>query len=125
MIPGANLLASALTVIRPQAVQFYKATGRTRNAQGRETVVYAEVRTLYGSFQPLSAARVAQMGLDAGKDYATFYAQTPFASASRQGPADALEFNGRRYEVQDVTSWFAQDGWDGVVAVDIGPIANG
>lgn len=120
MIPGANLLASALTVIQPQAVDFYKATGRTPNAQGRETVVYAEKRTLYGSFQPIDPGRVAFYGLEAGKDYANFYAQVPFANASREGPADKLVFNGQAYEVQKVTKWLAQDGWDGVLAVRTG-----
>lgn len=125
MIPGANLLASALTVIQPQAVEFYKATGRAPNTQGREAVVYDEKRTLYGSFQPIDPGRVAFYGLDAGKEYANFYAQVPFANASREGPPDKLVYQGEAYEVQKVTKWLAQDGWDGVRVVKTGPATDG
>lgn len=124
MIPGSNLLAAALSVIAPQPVEFFKATGRTVNAQGRETVAYDPPRPIYGSFQPLSAARAVAMGLDAAKEYATFYAQEPFAAPSREGPPDLLVYGGDQWRVEDVQSWFAQDGWESVVCVKVGR-ANG
>ena len=121
MIPGSNLLGQALGAITPQLVIHYAATGRTTNAQGRETVTFAPAAPVYGSFQPLSAARAVAAGLDAAKSYSTFYAQQPFAAPSREGPADLLVYGGNQWRVVDVLSWFAQDGWEGVVAVLVGP----
>lgn len=124
MTPGSNLLASALAVIQPQPVEFFKALGTATNAQYRTIVTYAEPRTLWGSFQPMSSARVMQLGLAATKSYFAFYASEDFASASREGPSDVFVYGGRRYEAVYVDGWIKQDGWDSVVCVDVGP-ANG
>lgn len=122
MTPGSNLLAEALDMIEPQPVEFFRATGRTVNAAGRETVTYEPARTLWGSFQPVSAFRVSQMGLDATKEHSIFYASEAFASASREGPSDKLVYNGRQWDALLPNSWLAQDGWESVVCVDVGPV---
>lgn len=121
MTPGSNLLIQALRMIQPQPFDYYRATGRAKNAQYREIVTYAKRVEVWGSPQPLSSVRVQQMGLKATKNYLVFYASENFATPTREGPADLIQFNGRRYETVDGTSWIAQDGWEGVVAVEVGP----
>lgn len=121
MNPGSNLLQQALTMIQPQEFSHYKALRRVKNAQHREAVVYAPVAYIWGSPQPMSSARAAMNGLDATKDYSTFYASQSFASASKDGPADIIYHGGKWFQVVAVVSWLVQDGWDGVVAVELGP----
>lgn len=124
MTPGSNLLAAALTAITPQAVEFHKALGTTRNSQHRVVVTYAQPREVWGSFQPMSSSRVMQMGLAANKSYSVFYASEDFVGPSRDGPADVLVFNNRRHETVYVDGWIAQDGWDGAICVDVGPASG-
>lgn len=117
MIPGSDLLAQAMGAIAPQVVQWRKAIGRTPNAQGRETAVYAPAVDVLGSFQPLSAARVAYLGLDASKRYATLYTHAKISGAGDEKAADEVWYGGEWYNAQAHSSWDAQDGWRPVILV--------
>lgn len=119
--PGSDLLRQALRMVRPVPFDYYRALGRTVNAKYRETVAYAPVQEIWGSPQPLSSARVQQLGLKATRNYMTFYASDNFASPSREGAADLFHFGGKAYEAVDGVSWVVQDGWEGVVAAEVGP----
>lgn len=120
--PGSNLLAAALTVIAPQAVVWRAATGRTTDAAGRQSTVYADPVTVYGSFQAVNTALLTQYGLDMNKRYATFYASARFNEPGRDQSPDAFDFDGRRWVAVTGVDWFAIDGWDSVLVVDSGPI---
>lgn len=121
MTPGSNLLAAALSVIAPSAVVWRAYTGKTTRADGVQVTTYAAPVTLYGSWQAVPSRDVAAYGLDMSKDYAVFYASTPFQNAARDEAPDAFTFTDRRWTVIGRTGWFTVDGWDSVLVIDTGP----
>lgn len=116
-----NLLALASTVIRPQAVQYFRWTGKTTNDIGFEVPTFAAGVTVYGSFQPVSRDKFETLGLDFSKEYATFYATGVFRPVMRATQPDQFAFNSKRWEVRDLVDWFAQDGWQAVLLENVGP----
>ncbi len=120
--PGSNLLAAALTVIPAQAATYRRWAGSTTNAAGRTAATYDAPVTLYGSMQPVPATRMAMLGLDMTKAYSVFYASRRFLEPGRDDCAgDLLDYDGRRWQSVSKTGWFAVDGWDALLTVDVGP----
>lgn len=120
MIPGSDLLATALSVITPQEVTYRAFLGQTTDAAGLKSALYAEPVTLWGSFQPVSRSTMALQGLEMDKRYAVFYASQTFREPGRDGAGDHFAFGGRRWQAMGGTDWFAVDGWDATLVVDVG-----
>lgn len=121
MTPGSNLLAEALTLIAPQAVTYRAYTAQTTNEAGEKTATYANPVTRYGSFQPVSRTVMALQGLDMDKRYALFYVSSNIRNPGRDGSGDLFGFNGRAWQAMGGADWFAIDGWDATLLVDVGP----
>lgn len=120
-VPGINTLALALSIQGVQKVMWYENTGRTTNSVGKDVPEYADAVAVYGSFQPMSRTQVEKMGFDLQEDYATFFASKPFSPVGRDGSGDQFTFGGSRWQAMADTDWFAQDGWDAVFMVRVGP----
>lgn len=123
MIPGSNLLQQALTVIKPTAVDYYRYSGRATNAIGLDVATYdAAVRLSKASVQPVDRAAFKQMGLDYNKRYIEiFVLGADIEDLGRARAPDQFGYNGRRFEVIGETDWNEIDGWDRVLAVELGP----
>ncbi len=120
MIPGLNLLDIALTAITPQQGQWLRFIENGQNSQGQDIPVYAPVEPIEGSFQSTDAQTVQTMGLDVTAKHRTLYTKSPVAVTDRSTSPDLLIFYGRKYQVVGELDWINQDGWKGVVLVDIG-----
>ena len=122
MIPGAKLLAQALTVIASQPVVYYRFTGRDTSATGRDVSAFAPGVTIpLGSVQAVPRTRYESMGLDNSKSYVTWFVMANALGVERDRAGDEFEWNGRRYGIESVTPWFAQDGWNEILGIDKGP----
>jgi len=119
IVPGANLLTMAHGLIGRQAVSCRPFLGLTANAAGNKVPSYGATVELYGSFQPVSASMLQQLGLDWSKNYATFYCERVFNEPERDKTGDLLTYNGKTYRVESRTPWFAQDGWESVLCVEV------
>lgn len=122
MIPGINLLNIALGAIASQSLQWYRFAGNTTNELGQDIPSYAAPVTIIGSFQPVDARTIEQLGLDVTKQYRNLYTSNPLEMVRREASPDYAVFGGRRYEVQGEADWYAQDGWKGILFVDVGPV---
>jgi hypothetical protein len=120
MIPGANILKMALSMIRKQRLTYYKNTGRATNSIGMLVPTYAPPVVVEGSFQPVPRNLYAENGLDFQKDYYTFYAPVDIFDLQRDVSGDQLIFNNTQYQCESNNDWFAIDGWKGVLCVRIG-----
>lgn len=121
-VPGINVLSLALRAIGRQTVTLYRYAGRTTTATGRDVSAYsAPVTVAEGSVQAVPRTRYAAMGLDLTKSYVTWFTTAAVRGVERDRAPDAFAFSGRRYDVTSVTPWNAQDGWNEVVGVDVGP----
>lgn len=124
MIPGANLLSQALSVIAPQSVVYFAFTGRTVTATRREVSAYAAGVTINaGSVQAVPRTRYQAMGLDNSKSYVTWFVPRSVLGVERDRGTDQFAWAGRRYDVLAITPWFAQDGWVEILGIDVGPAA--
>ncbi|AZD85007.1 hypothetical protein KS461_10075 [Pseudomonas chlororaphis] len=122
IIPGSNLLNIALGVIGTQAATWHQAIGRTENKLGQLVADYADPVTVQGSMQSVDRMKYQALGLDLAKSYYNFYASTPIDGIARGESPDLIDYNGRRHEVVNVLNWSPQDGWRGVMIVDVGPV---
>lgn len=120
MIPGINLLDIALTAIEPQSGEWTRFIGNAENSQGQDVPTYAPMEIVSGSFQSTDAQTVQMLGLDVTAKHRTFYTKSPIAITDRNTSPDLLTFYGRKYQVVGELDWINQDGWKGVVLVDIG-----
>lgn len=121
MIPGLNILNIALGAIQPQSLMWHAWAGNTTNPLGQDIPSYAAPVPIIGSFQPVDARTMQAMGLDMTKRYRNLYTSNPLEGVSRGEAPDYATFDGRRYEVAGDTDWARQDGWKGVLFVDVGP----
>jgi hypothetical protein len=114
-----NLLNMALTVIAPQAVEYYANTGRTTNAIGIDVAAYAAPVPMRGSLQPVPRTLYQANGLDYEKNYYTFYTPNNVLDVRRDVSGDQITYNGMRLQVLASNDWFPQDGWVGVLCVQV------
>lgn len=120
MIPGINLLNIALTCIQPQSVRWFKFLGNTTNALGQDIPSFDAGTDIVGSFQPVEARIVKEMGFDTQKSYRSMPTSNPLESLRREASPDYVTFMGRKYQVCGEKDWYAQDGWRRLFFVDIG-----
>ena len=120
MIPGQNLLNMAFTLIAKQMVMYYQYGSRSSNAVGQDITIYLDPVEMFGSFQAVPRRLYEFYGLDLQKNYSTFYTSNDILDITRNVSGDQMTYNGRRYQVESNNDWYAQDGWKGVLVVDIG-----
>lgn len=119
MIPGSNLLMTALSVLGTQTVRWHKFVSRETNDIGLDVATYQLPRIVSGSWQPVPRRVFQQYGLDFNKNYATFYVPQNVADVTRDSSGDKLEFNAREWECLGSTDWFSIDGWVAVLCVEV------
>lgn len=119
MIPGSDLLASALGMIATQEFQWHRFTGLTNNPAGLQVPVYAAPVPVDGSVQAASKVLVQQLGLQWSKNYLMVYAEVEFTDPERNKAGDLIDYAGRRYQAETLVPWFAQDGWTAALFVEV------
>lgn len=125
MIPGSNLLNTALSVISKQFLTYYQANGRTVNAVGQYVTSFVSpAPQIAGSFQPVPRSRYEYNGLDFQKDYFVFYVSKDLIDIQRDVSTDELGFGSQRYQCISATPWIAIDGWVEMLCVLITGQAN-
>lgn len=120
MIPGQNLLNMCLTLIAKQVITYYQFESRAPNAVGQDITTYLSPVSIVGSFQAVPRKLYREYGLDLQKDFSTFYTSNNLLDITRDVSGDQIVYNGRRYQVESDNDWYAQDGWKGVLCVDLG-----
>lgn len=111
MIPGSNLLKSALSVIATQTVNYYQFSSRTINDVGQSVATYLPVQQIKGSFQAVQKNLYQTYGLDLQKNYANFYVSTNIIDVQRDITPDLIVYNNTVYSCESNMYWFPIDGW--------------
>lgn len=119
MVPGSNILRTALSVIGSQIVQYHRFQSRQTTITGTLVPVYAPAATLNGSFQPVPRSLYSLYGLDLQKNYSTFYTTNDLLDIQRDVAADQITFCGKVFQVLSANDWYNIDGWKGVLCVQI------
>jgi hypothetical protein len=121
LIPGANLFVQAIRLITPTQIPYLKFLSRGKNAALQYTPVFADPVMITASVQAVNRNKYQELGLDFQKRYIKIFTQTDIIDLARDTSGDRVIFNGRLFELNSETDWFAMDGWSSCLAVDIGP----
>lgn len=123
MIPGANLLKTALSVIGRTTVKYYKYASRTTNQAGFDVTTYTyKGEYSNGSLQPVKRSKYSFMGLDFQKKYYNWFIPSlDIVDIDRGTSGDVIEALGMRMQLQSMQDWYGIDGWKSVVCIVIGP----
>ncbi|UXD82700.1 head protein [Pbunavirus wadjak13] len=120
MIPGANLLRMAFSVIGTQLVQYRKFEQRTKNSQAQYVSVFGEPFQLAASIQRVRRDQYVQFNLEFQRNYVMIFANFEMVDLGRDLAGDQFIWTGRVFQLESQGSWFYQDGWGVCLAVDIG-----
>lgn len=118
-IPGSNLLKAASRLIAFQVVTYYKFDSRQNNEIGVLETIYDAPISIKGSFQPIPKNLYEQYDLDLSKNYATFYAPNDILDIQREVSGDYIVYAGKPYQCESNNDWFPQDGWKGVLVIQV------
>lgn len=119
MIPGANVLQMAMSVLGKQCVQYYNFLSRATNSIGQDVATYSGPVPIQASVQPVPRNLYEQYGLPFDRYYVNVYVPQSVLDVSRDVSGDALQYNGNYYQVLSKTDWFQQDGWVAVLAIQV------
>ncbi|ACE73747.1 hypothetical protein [Pseudomonas phage Poseidon] len=120
VIPGANLLRMAFSVIGTQFVQYRKFEQRTKNSQAQYVSVFGEPFQLAASIQRVRRDQYVQFNLEFQRNYVMIFANFEMVDLDRDLAGDQFIWTGRVFQLESQGSWFYQDGWGVCLAVDIG-----
>lgn len=124
IIPGANLLNMAFSLIAQQSVLHYRFLERITNEAGIDEPVYAEPDTITGSLQPVPRIMYQAYGLDYVKNYVMFYTSVNVLDVGRDVSGDKIEFQGKVFQCLSANDWHGVDGWLAILAVEIEQTAD-
>lgn len=121
MIPGMNLLQTAMQVITPTSGVAVKAyLGEGENDFGSTVVQYADAVPLFNcSVQPVKKEQIQVLGLAVNKNYIGVWTTTNSEGAYRGRQNDIILWNGKSWEVMPEEDWMVQDGWTHILAVQL------
>ena len=117
--PGGNLLALANKAIAAQTLSYRPFIKRDLNAAGDYVSFYAAPTQLRGNIQPVPRNRYEQNGLDFQKNYVNIIIQKNVTDLSRDMAGDNFWYSGRLFIAESRTNWFAQDGWESILCIEI------
>jgi hypothetical protein len=119
MIPGANLLSIALTMIASQTMTYLAYVSRSTNSIGLQVPVYAAPVTVKGSIQPIGRALMETLGLDMQRRYVNIFVPQGVVDIARDVSSDKFQFGGYTYQAISITQWVTVDSWNQVLAVEV------
>jgi len=116
-----NILNQALSVIGSRSVLWSAYQSRAQNARGMWASTYAAPVPLAGSWQPVSAKRAKERGLDAAKNHHTLWVSAPIEMVRRMASPDRVIVDGATHEIISITDWHGQNGWREATCVEVSP----
>lgn len=119
---GFNVLNMALGAIGTTTVTWKSYKGRSKNGMGQFISSYADPTPIVGSWQPVDARTIYNLGLDATAHYQNFYTSHPIDGINRGSGSDRIEYGGKAYDVVGGADWYDQNGWRGIMCVYVGEV---
>jgi len=120
MIPGANLLNQAMSVIASQTVTWHRFKEREPNEALVYVTTYHPAQIIRGSWQPIPRRLYQSEGLDFQNIYVNFYVSKQILDVQRDISGDQVAYCGKRYQAISATDWVSVDGWTAILLCQIG-----
>lgn len=109
----------ALRVVGQQAFTYTPYLSRTTGANGMLIPVYGAAKQLSGTVHPMPRKLYEQYGLDFQKNYVKVHVSANLIDIARDVAGDKISFGGLNYQCESRTPWFAIDGWNSILCVQI------
>lgn len=122
MIPGANILGMALSVIRPQTVQLRRFVSRTENGVGDTIPVFAAPVDISGSVQPVDKKLYQQLGLNLSKNYRMLWVFGDVQPTGRDRDGDIVLWNGQTWQCESDRDWSDVAEYRKLLLVEVQPL---
>lgn len=123
MIPGSNLLNMAHSIISPETVQYYAYATRTLSPNKLWVTTLSAPVAVASSVQPIPREKYQINGLEFQKNYVNWYVSNNAIDVARDVAGDQFTYAGKRFQCVSRNNWFAQDGWQSILCVEI-PLAG-
>lgn len=117
--PGSNILGLANRVIAQQTLGYRRFISRALNVEGVYQTTRSGGTSVRGNIQPVPRSRYEQNGLDFQKNYVNIFLKKNVTDIERNVTGDQFWYAGHIYQAESKTDWFAQDGWDQVLCVEV------
>lgn len=116
-----NVLKLALSIIgTDDNVLWYKFVRRELNEVGVYVNTFEEPTQLLGAtVQAVSQQVYFDLGLDWQKNYVMIYTETPVLDLQRASPGDVILWYNKIYQLTSENNWLKQNGWTGVMGVEV------
>ena len=99
IVPGNNILSTALLVIRQQCFQYYAFASRSVQPNGQYLANYSPPVPMQGSMQAVPRNLYQEYGLDFDKYYQKFYVSDSIMDVDRDVSGDLFRFGNANYPV--------------------------
>lgn len=122
MIPGGNILKTALSVLGKTSVLYFQFSSRVPNSAGIDVSTYlAGVNKTEGFVTAVKRENYKDLGLDLAKKYIYWYVpEVDVKDIGRGDSGDVIEVLDRRWQVVGLNDWYGLDGWKAALCIDIG-----
>lgn len=119
MIPGANILNMAMSLVAGQSFDYFRFVSRETNDIGLDVSVYADGVPKTGSVQAVPRSVMVAQGLDLQRNYVTVYTSNDVRDVRRDVSGDYIVFNGKKFQCVSATDWYAVDGWIAILCIEV------
>jgi len=114
-----NLLAQAHQLIPKQTISYSKWTGSETNTNLINVDTYDDAVESQVKINAVKSRLYRTLGLDYKKNYVRLFSIPSVSGLSRINNGDQFIFDGKNYQVEAQTGWFATAGWDSFVCVEV------
>lgn len=119
MTPGSNLLALALSAIRPQTLQLRAFVSRTENETGDTVATFATAVNFQGSMQPVDKQLYQRLGLNFAKNYSTLWVFGSVQPVARDRDGDIVIFGGKTWQCESDRDWSGVGEYRKVLCIEV------
>lgn len=114
-----NVLKTALKMIPPEPIEYYKFSSRAINDIGIEENTYSSAITIHASVQAVPRSMYEQLGLDLQKKFVTVYTAQNVIDVGRDTSGDKFLYYGETYLIESKTDWISFNKWNSFMAVRV------
>lgn len=114
-----NLLAQAHQLIPKQTISYSRWESSETNDKMLDVDTYAPAVDSRVKINAVKSSLIKKLGLDYKKNYIRLFSTPSVSGLSRINNGDQFTFNGKKYQVEVQTGWFATAGWDSFVCIEV------
>ena len=115
----SNLLAQAHQLIPKQTISYSRWLSSDVNPNMLSADTFAPAIETTVKINAVKSGLIKKLGLDYKKNYVRLFSIPSVSGLSRISNGDQFVFDGKTFQVESQTGWFATAGWDSFVCIEV------